>query len=152
MTARERYVHLGLDQLGKDVLWGKKGPSAFDCSGLCTWLLDKVGGPDLTHKFRAQDLFDHSRSLVKGQTDTPLPGDWTFYGMGPNTIVHVAIWLAGGHVLSADGATSAITDLATARAAGAAVRIHPSIRYRFDQPFIVTHRNVILDNLDLVSR
>jgi cell wall-associated NlpC family hydrolase len=151
-TARERYVQLGLEQLGKKVLWAQKGPDVFDCSGLATWLLKRVDGPDLTHIDNAQALYDATRALGAGPTDTPLPGDYVFYGFDEKSIEHVAIWLAGGHVLSADGASSHITTLEQAKAIGAGVHVHMSVMYRRDCPYVQVHRNTLLDALDQVER
>lgn len=152
MTARERYVQLGLEQLDKPVLWGRKGPDVFDCSGLAAWLLHQVGGPDLTHCDNAQALFNATRELGAGPTDAPLPGDLTFYGHDTSSIEHVAIWLAGSHVLSADGASSHITNAEQAKAIGAGVHVHMSVMYRRDCPYVKVHRNTLLDNIDQVSR
>jgi murein DD-endopeptidase len=151
VSARDRYVHLGIEQLGKRVLWAGKGPDVFDCSGLATWLLKQVGGPDITHLENAQALFNGTRALGAGPTDTPLPGDFVFYGHDEKSIEHVAIWLAGGHVLSADGASSHITTLEQAKAIGAGVHVHMSVMYRRDCLYVVTHRNTLLDALDQVS-
>jgi cell wall-associated NlpC family hydrolase len=40
-----RVVQIALAQVGKPYVWGAKGPSAFDCSGLCTWSYSQVGVP-----------------------------------------------------------------------------------------------------------
>lgn len=149
---RNQYVHLAIEQLNKPVLWGQKGPDVFDCSGLCTWLLWRIGGPDIRHLENAQALYEHTRELAPKTTDAPVPGDLVFYGYSTEAISHVAIWLAGGHVISADGATQRIHDLATAKAAGARVRLHPSIDFRRDVTLTVVHRNTPLDDLDLVTR
>jgi cell wall-associated NlpC family hydrolase len=152
VSRRDSYVHLVIDQLHKPVLWCQKGPDVFDCSGLATWALWRVGGPDMRHLENAQALYNHTRQFAPKTTDAPVPGDLVFYGSGPDSIIHVATWLAGGNVVSADGASSHIKDLATARAAGAMVRLHSKVEYRTDTPFIVVHRFTQLDDLDLVSR
>jgi len=152
MIRRDTFVKLAIDQLGFPVMWGGKGPAVFDCSGLVTFLLWRIGGPDLRQIDNAQALYNHTRELAPKTTDAPVPGDLCFFGGGPESIEHVAIWLAGGNVISADGATRHITDLAAARAAGARVRLHSSIDFRQDTPFRVVHRFVQLDDLDHISR
>jgi hypothetical protein len=141
------------------VLWSAKGPLAVDCSGSISVALVAIGGPDLRDTVNAQGYHDRTRLLVDGES--PLPGDLVLYGGGPSTIEHVACYDEYGGVISADGATSHIDprvlgfDVALARAlANPAnrVRRHNTIRYRRDTPYIVVHRNVLVDRLDQVER
>lgn len=153
MSARERYIATAHAQLGKTVLWAARGPDEFDCSGLATWCLKEIGGPDLTHLENAQGLFNGTRALGAGPTDNPLPGDLVFFGHGELTISHVAILVENGQVISADGATSHITSLAIATANPShRVRLHPSMLFRPDEPYVVVHRNAFVDTMDGVSQ
>lgn len=153
LTARQRFVELALARLGSVVLWGAKGPRAFDCSGLVTVCLHLAGGKDLTETHNSQSLADDTANLLTAPGAEPLPGDLVFYGADAEHISHVAIWLAGGMVLSADGATHRILDMDGARAnPHNRVRLHDSPAFRPDLPYRAIHRFVHLDRLDKVSR
>jgi cell wall-associated NlpC family hydrolase len=150
-VARQRFCQLVLSKLGNTVLWGANGPDAFDCSGLVLWALGGVGAK--LADCRAQDLADETPDLVTAPGATPLPGDLCFYGQSANSISHVAVWMMGGRCISADGATSRITDLKTARSKpGCRVRLHDAADFRKDVPYFAIHRNSFLDSLDGVSR
>jgi murein DD-endopeptidase len=150
-TARQRFVAAVESLLGKPVMWAQKGPDVFDCSGSVTYALKQAGGQDLRHTHNAQALFDASRALVVGEL--PISGDLIFYGHDKGNITHVAVYAADGGVISADGATSHITDLRVASANPAnRVRRHASVNYRRDTPFVAVHRNTFVDALDKVER
>jgi cell wall-associated NlpC family hydrolase len=150
VSARFRFLQLACEQLGRPVLWGAKGDDAFDCSGLVTWCLKKVGGPDLTKVDNAQALADATRELLP--EESLQPGDLLFYGVGPHIIEHVAIY-SGSGVISADGATSHITSLAVALANPSnRVRRHDAIAFRHDLPFMARHRNTLVDSIDAIER
>lgn len=145
-TVRERFEAEARATLGAPVLWAARGPDVFDCSGLVTWLLTRVGARDMRATHTAQLLFTET-SMV----GLPLPGDLVFYGSGPANVTHVAIWLSPEEVISADGATSHITDINVAMANPAnRVRTHSTVHFRRD--FIAVHRNFWLDAVDLVCR
>lgn len=142
-------MQLALTKLGATVLWAANGPDVFDCSGLVLWALNGVGAK-LSDR-RAQDLADQTPDLATAPGAAPLPGDLCFYGQDAAHVTHVAIWLAGGKVLSADGATSRVTSLKSAQAnPSARVRFHDSAKYRRD--WLGIHRNTFLDTLDGVTR
>lgn len=150
MTTRYRFLQLVVGQLGAPVLWGAKGGDAFDCSGLVTWCLRKVGGPDLTQVDNAQALSRATRELLPEEALEA--GDLVFYGRGPDKVEHVAVYVGPG-VISADGATSHITSLGISLANPAnRVRQHDTISFRHDLPFLSRHRNTLVDNIDLVER
>ena len=137
---RERFVELALLKVDSVVLWNRDGPDVFDCSGLVAWCILKAGGPDLRATHNAQKLFDETAGPWSIE---PRPGDLAFYGADIKRITHVAIWLGPERVLSADGATSRVTDLAKAQANPAA-RVHLHTRpYRRD--FFALHQNKWLD-------
>jgi len=152
MSHRDRFVIHALAQTGQVVLLGD-----LDCSELVARALRDAGGPDWTKTHTAQRFHDEaSRKLVDGEK--PLAGDLTFHGFTGEAdaklhVVHVGIWLDGGEVLSADGATSKIKTIEEAIAnPNCRVRRHPSIRYRKDLPYLAVRRFTALDNLDRVSR
>jgi cell wall-associated NlpC family hydrolase len=39
----DRLIQLALNQVGKDDVWGAKGPERFDCSGLVSWAYAQIG-------------------------------------------------------------------------------------------------------------
>lgn len=163
VSHRVRFLKAVEALLGKPVCWGAKGPDAFDCSGSVTFSLKAIGGPDLTGTDNAHALHGKTRELGNPETEHPLPGDLAYYGIyeeDPETkkkdklrFIHVAVVDEYGGVISADGATSRITSLAQAMAnPHNRIKRHALIRFRKDCPVVVVCRNVLVDNLDLVSR
>ncbi len=155
MSARHRFCQLVLSKIDSPVLWTAQGPDAFDCSGLVMWALLALGAKGKNGKaiadHTAQMFSDETPALVTAPGATPLPGDLGFYGADNAQVIHVVIWLAGGRILSADGATSRILDLKTAKANPLnRVHLHSSVNYR--KGFLGLHRNTFVDALDLVSR
>lgn len=149
MSARTRFVQLAVEQIGKPSLWGAQGPKAFDCSGLVMASLLGVGAKLSDHT--AQMFSDETPALASYAGAAPIPGDLGFYGADDANIIHVVIWLAGGKVLSADGATARVVDLKTAQAnPSARIRIHDATGYR--KNFRGIHRNKFVDFLDRVTR
>lgn len=116
------------DQLGKPYVWGAKGPDAFDCSGLVTWLLHELGVCDWRAEHNAQRLYNE---LAK--TEAPRPGDLVFYGSGPTHITHVMIHFGDGQVLGATGGNHTTDSVEEARKIGARVRFRPRHDYRPDR-------------------
>jgi cell wall-associated NlpC family hydrolase len=151
VSARNRFVVYALERMGDVVLWGE-----LDCSELVARAFKDAGGPDWTKTHTAQRLHDEaSRALVDGER--PLPGDLVLHGYKATNdalkVTHVGIWLAGGQVISADGATPKIKTLAEAKAKPSCrVRLHSSINYRPDLPYLAVRRFTALDDLDHVSR
>lgn len=150
MTARDKFLTAVIDQMGKPVLMGGHAPDVFDCSELVAWGVLQAGGPDQRETHTAQRYHDEARPLMG--VERPEPADIGFYGFSHAQVIHVVIYLAGGHVLSADGATHSVTDLAVAKAHHAAVRVHTGPDYRKDVPFLGWHRNTFVDALDLITR
>jgi cell wall-associated NlpC family hydrolase len=178
--ARMKAVSWALEQLGAPVLMGYRGDLRFDrklrtlmphalgclcwdCSGLMCGAVKTAGGKDMRGTHNAQLLHDGMRALLPGEG--PLPGDGVFYGVPvvdrvsgmvttPATanVIHVAIWTVGGKCISADGATWGIQSLEQARAARCQVRLHDTIHYRGDCPYVTVRRNLFLDELDAVTR
>lgn len=152
MSARDKFIAAGLEHIGETVLMGQ-----LDCSELVALAFRAAGGPDQTKTHTAQRYHDETRPLVVGES--PLPGDLAFYGVPKayaqadgRHVFHVVVWMAGGHVLSADGATSRVTTLEEAKRRGASVRVHNSVHYRIDLPYVVVHRFTALDALDKATR
>ncbi len=153
MTARTRFCQLALELLGVPALWGAKGRDATDCSGSVTSTLKLCGGPDLTQTHNAQRLFNEAHQFAGAD---PLPGDLVFYGPDAEHVEHVAILMAGGKVLSADGAQPSVHSIEEAlQHATFRVRLHEDMHFRRDIPAgnpLAVHRNHWVDDLDLVTR
>lgn len=156
MTARELFVAWALAQRGKPVVMGAKGDylysagkltrlppeTAFDCSGLVTSALRAVGVADLRDTHNAQRLYSETPPTAQ-----PEPGDLGFYGRNLEHVDHVVIYLPGGHLLSADGATHTITTLGAAMAdLHCRVAYHSSVLYRRDELFLGWRTNTLLSS------
>ncbi|MBN8466184.1 C40 family peptidase [Corallococcus exiguus] len=127
--------------------WGAKGlkptgsPRLFDCSGLVTWCLHEVGGPDWRATHNTDRLWDVC-TPVESEAQL-LPGDLVLYGRAGHTTLHgrpvtredpnhVMVYVGAGVVVGASGGGSTTLTLADAQAAGARVKTHPRIAYRSD--------------------
>ena len=124
----EKFKRLALEQEGKPYIWGAKGGTCFDCSGLVTWAIREAGGPDWR--------MDHNcRALWKKLERTGTPqGDevaLVFYGP-PNAPNHVMLALGDGRVFGACGGNRDTVNLLTAARMGAKVRYRPVANYRHD--------------------
>ena len=91
----DRLVQVALAQVGKQYVWGAKGPTTFDCSGLCTWSYAQIG-LGIPNGSRSQ--FAQMRSV---DASALRPGDLIFFSIaGTSQIDHVGL-LAD---VNADGA------------------------------------------------
>ncbi|NBD11847.1 C40 family peptidase [Corallococcus silvisoli] len=147
-SQRAAFLALVLEQMGAPYRWGAKGlkPSAsalrlFDCSGLVTWCLQEVGGPDWRATHNTDRLWDVCTPVaIEAEL---LPGDLVLYGR-PGTKTadgrpvtredpnHVMVYVGAGVVVGASGGGSTTLTLADAAAAGARVKTFPRIAYRGD--------------------
>jgi hypothetical protein len=128
-TRRLRFIIEAMSFKGDLVLWGQ-----LDCSELVARAELAVGLPDRRATWRAQD---YAANYSEPDTeDPPKPGSLGFYGSSWLNVEHVVIALDHGRLLSADGASRHIKTPEGAKARGAKVRIHDSIEYRRDIPFL----------------
>lgn len=90
-----RLIQIALAQVGRPYVWGAKGPSAFDCSGLATWVYAQVG-------IRIpQGTVGQWPGMKPVARDAVQPGDLVFFDMaGTGEIDHVG-FVAGD--LDGDG-------------------------------------------------
>jgi murein DD-endopeptidase len=137
MNKREKFCELVIGTVGAPVLWGARGPTVFDCSGLVAWALHKAGGPDWRRTHNAQRMANELPATV-----TPEPGDLAVYGGGAKAIIHVVVLLAGGHLATASGARSAIITLADAQASGAQVRLRQLDSYNRRRGDLIGYRSL----------
>jgi hypothetical protein len=160
-SARARFLRAVVEQLGKPVVWAAKAPDAFDCSEVVSWGLYVASGGKLKHSGTHTAARYHDETRPLPPTEIILPGDLCFHGIyvkdeatgdSKLRVIHVTVCEAGEGVISADGATSAITSLEVAMANPAnRVRRHPKRNYR-KEPYFSVHRNVYVDDLDRVTR
>ena len=86
-----------LAQVGTPYIWGGEAPGVgFDCSGL-TQAAYRVAGVALPRT--AQEQYDAGPPVP---ASTPLqPGDLLFFGLGPNDVTHVGIYVGGAQMVDA---------------------------------------------------
>jgi cell wall-associated NlpC family hydrolase len=139
---RQAFVATALDQLRCPYIWGAKGEHhtdgnlqvrAFDCSGLITYTLFAIGGPDWRSDKGSEALFDTLPGIEEHQL---VPGDLVFYGpgFGERPVNHVVMFLGGlGFVLGACGGNSDTKTVEIAKRTGACVKVKPAgVQYRKD--------------------
>lgn len=83
-------------QVGKPYVWGATGPWSFDCSGLVLSAFARVGIA-LPRTSEEQSLRGVPVSL-----DALEPGDVLFWGPGPGSAYHDAIYIGGGAYIAAE--------------------------------------------------
>lgn len=79
------------------------GAVMVDCSGSVTFKYFQLTGIDLRNTHNAQGLHDACPELLDAAKVEA--GDLGFYGLDDRRVGHVVMALAGGRMLSADGAT-----------------------------------------------
>lgn len=128
MKTKRDFLELALAQLNKPYIWGAKGPDRFDCSGLVTWCLKELGGPDWRQSHSSARLFDKLPSVPLDQIQ---PGDLALYGP-PHKVTHVMIVSDYGTVIGASNGDSTTRTLDDAKRRKACVKVKPNIKYRPD--------------------
>ncbi|AQP48470.1 hypothetical protein BW730_14100 [Tessaracoccus aquimaris] len=89
---RQKVVAAALSKVGSRYVYGKTGPSSFDCSGLTLYAYRQVG-ISLPHSSRSQ-----SRVGKRVALNALKPGDLVFYY---SPISHVGIYIGNGKVVDA---------------------------------------------------
>ena len=89
---RQKVVAAALSKVGSRYVYGKTGPSSFDCSGLTLYAYRQVG-VSLPHSSRSQ-----SRVGKRVALNALKPGDLVFYY---SPISHVGIYIGNGKVVDA---------------------------------------------------
>ncbi|WP_233602184.1 C40 family peptidase [Corallococcus sp. CA047B] len=148
LSQRALFLQLVLCQMGAPYRWGAKGsrpdphgPRLFDCSGLVTWCLHQVGGPDWRATHNTDRLWDECRPVER--VEDLQPGDLVLYGRGgaatadgrPVTRAdpdHVMVYVGAGVVVGASGGGSTTRTLEDAARSDAKVKPFARITYRSD--------------------
>lgn len=90
---RGRVVAEARKHLGKRYVYGAKGPTSFDCSGLVQYVYERAAGKSIPAPSQLQCLRGRSVSEAAAQ-----PGDLVCYG---HPAWHIGIYLGGGQLLHA---------------------------------------------------
>lgn len=88
-------INLAMAQIGKPYVWGTKGPSSFDCSGLMNYVFKQAAGRDIGGWTVPQESAGYSVSLSSLQ-----PGDLLFWGAQRGSY-HVALYIGDGQYIHA---------------------------------------------------
>jgi murein DD-endopeptidase len=118
---------------GLPYIWAAKGPLCFDCSGLVTYLVREMGGPDWRALGNCAFLweklapFTPEAAPFEGVPPHMPVGTLAFYGP-PGRADHVMVVSPEGRAFGACGGGSACVTPKR----GACVQFRPSIRYRPD--------------------
>jgi murein DD-endopeptidase len=118
--------------------WGGKSARGLDCSGLVTWVLHCLGGPDLRQTHNSGRLWYELPETIE-----PIAGDLAFFGPRGDP-VHVVVCLGGPHepIIGANGGGRATLTVADADRDRAEVKSKGSPGYRRD--LLGYRRNVYL--------
>lgn len=91
-------LQAALSKRGSEYVWGSKGPTTFDCSGLTQWAY-KQAGISIPPSSRTQ--WSAGKPVSKDQLQ---PGDLVFYDDGsgdPSQIHHVGMYVGDGKMVDA---------------------------------------------------
>ncbi|WP_233583396.1 NlpC/P60 family protein [Corallococcus sp. CA053C] len=128
------FLSLVLAQMHSPYRWGAKGqraaadgPRLFDCSGLVTWCLHQVGGPDWRGTHNTDRLWDQCRPVASAADLQP--GDLVLYGKAGDPD-HVMVHVGAGVVVGASGGGSRTLTLEDAVRADAKVKAFSRPEYR----------------------
>ncbi len=91
----QKVIDLAKEQLGKPYVWGAKGPSSFDCSGLMYYLFQNALGRNIGGWTVPQESAGTQISVNDAQ-----PGDLLFWG-GRGATYHVALYIGNGQYIHA---------------------------------------------------
>ncbi|WP_163998700.1 NlpC/P60 family protein [Pyxidicoccus caerfyrddinensis] len=137
-SQRAAFLALVLQQMHSPYRWNAKGTRdattgqrVFDCSGLVTWTLHQVGGPDWRATHNTDRLW---AACAPVDFAALLPGDLVLYHRAgaPADAEHVMVHVGGGVVVGASGGGRATLTLADAAAHDARVKALPHLGYRPD--------------------
>lgn len=117
------YVNACIAKLGRPYIWNGKGPYSFDCSGLVTYVLFELGGPDWRATHNSQRLANELPHV-----NHPSPGDLCLYGKSWQLVNHVMVWV-DGRVIGASGGNSRTVTREIALQMNACVRWKPKPGY-----------------------
>lgn len=124
------FLALAKAQGGKPYVYGSKGPDTFDCSGLVTWVIHELGGPDWRDTHNAQKLYDILAPAVGWAKDGEILLAFYSPARGGSHIEHVMISVGDGRAFGACGGDSTTLTVEEAHRVDAKVRFRDSVAYR----------------------
>lgn len=128
----QRFLAKACSQVGKPYLFGRKGPDAYDCSGLVTWALREAGGPDLRFTYSSQRMFEEFEVALRPAPTDVVLALYGFPGDSAPHVNHVMLTVGDGRVFGACGGDHSTLTLEAAKLRKAEVRFRPSVTYRPD--------------------
>lgn len=123
---RAEYVAAAKALQGTAYIWGGKQPPGLDCSGLVTWILYALGGPDPRQTHNSDKLWLDLPAIA-----IPEAGDLAFYGAHDDPS-HVVVCLGDGGIIGANGGGRDTTSVEIAHNQRAFVKRKPTPNYRPD--------------------
>jgi hypothetical protein len=119
--ALHTFLHNAVAQRGDPYVFGDKGPTAFDCSGLTQWAAEKAGielPAGAAHQYVA---LKQAGMLIPVDKAMNIPGALLFHfakepqpGQGEPPVAHVAISLGHGKTIEAADTQLGVTELHSA--------------------------------------
>lgn len=104
LSAGEKLVQTALLYKGYAYVWGGMSPlTGFDCSGLCYYVCAQHG---ITLHRVAQDQYSYDGvPVAKGDLQ---PGDLLYFGYGPYSVGHAAIYIGNNQMIHASTYTTGV--------------------------------------------
>jgi cell wall-associated NlpC family hydrolase len=126
------FLAFALTHQGRPYIYGAKGPDAFDCSGLITYVLWQLGAADwrfqggsAAHLWDKLPAYEVPELAQGGVADAPA-GTLAFYESPAHKVEHVMLCVGDGRVYGATGGGKGTTTPER----GAEVQFKPYVRYR----------------------
>jgi hypothetical protein len=94
-AVNQQVVTEALKHIGQQYQWGAAGPTAFDCSGLVTYVYGKFG---ITLPHQSGQQQHQARVIPQSRA---VPGDLVFYHDSVGSVYHVGIYLGGNKTVAA---------------------------------------------------
>lgn len=93
-------VNLAKTKLGCKYVYGKRGPTDFDCSGFVNWVFGQYGIalPTSCSGYAGEKFSNYGKKVSRSEL---LPGDIVVYGTNVNSLKHVGIYIGDGKMVNA---------------------------------------------------
>ena len=105
----KKVSQLAMQQVGKQYVFGTRGPNTFDCSGLCQWCYKTITGVDIGATTYIQR--DNSSNVPVGSVSNIKPGDIILCHGSSGDYGHVGMYVGNGQVVhAASGSRGVVSD------------------------------------------